>query len=171
MGSIANFCGSIEKRCPCLSFIPSFANFGWPSTIDNDCSNSSSSTGTYQQCMYTINCLPNRFMRGGWCSTFHTMYAIAYGTYFSIHSKRCMRARKRLSFFFFFFFSVLFYRCFMFTMCFSMCARNGDFFAVCKYAGLLCVYLLLRSFDRNQMMRISRRKMSKSLILYGFNCK
>lgn len=69
-------CGSMAKRCPCLSDMPSFMSFGWPSTIDNVWISSSSTTTTNHRCMYAI-CL-TRFMRG--CNILHTMYAIAYGT-------------------------------------------------------------------------------------------
>lgn len=67
-------CGSMAKRWwPCLSVMPSFADFGWPSTIDNVWI-SSNITSTYHQCVYAIR--PNRLMRGR--NIFHTMYATAY---------------------------------------------------------------------------------------------
>lgn len=71
--------GSIAKRWPCLSDIPSLTSFGWASTNDNVwISNSGSNTSTCHEFMYTI-CCRIRFMRG--CNIFHTLYAIAYGTY------------------------------------------------------------------------------------------
>lgn len=57
--------------------MPSLNNFGWPSTIDTVWI-SSNTMSAHQLCTYAIR--PNRFMRG--CNIFHTMYAIAYGTYF-----------------------------------------------------------------------------------------
>ena len=144
--------GSIAKRWwPCLSVIPSFADFGWPSTIDNVWI-SSNITSTYHQCMYAIRL--NRLMRG--CNIFHTMYAIAYVA----RSRMLKRTRFPYS---------LSYRCAILSQCARRYAQK------CWISSRCTKYTLPFPFapfiDRNQMMRISLRKMDESLILYGLNCK
>lgn len=152
--------GCIANRCPCLSLMPSLASFGWASTNDNVWISSSggSSTSTCHEFVYTICSI--RFMRG--FNIFHTLYAIAYDTYFgSFVDDFCRK-----------------YCCGCCRLFFWSFDGSARFEVPQNVENILCCNALgwLLSFaspliDCNQMMRISLRKMDKSLILYGLNCK